>query len=228
MDPVTTIFIADDHDIFREALKHLITKDPHFLLVGEATDGAMAIRGITKSNPEIALLDINMPKVNGLKVAEQIRKSKPGILVIMVTSYKEDSLFNQAMDLNANGYVLKDDFFTDLPHALCLVSEGGTFISPAIQSFWNKRNLPLKESLSKESALDPLTPMELRVLRLIADNTSIDGICRQLSINSQCALDLQKSIQAKHHFKSRSELLIFARKHKEELRGFKLVPKDFQ
>jgi len=222
------VFVADDHSIFRGCLKALIARDERYLLVGEADEGEIAWRRIAESKPGIALLDINMPKGDGLEVAARIQEANLETKIIIVTSYKEESLVNQAKELGVVGYVLKDDYVADLPEALQAASEGEEFFSPAILPILQKRELPLDDPKSKAMGLNGLTPTQLRVLRLVAEDCSCGEIAKRLAISSQSVDSHQSTISRNLRLHSSSELLIFAREHLDELRGFKLIPQDFE
>jgi DNA-binding NarL/FixJ family response regulator len=156
MENLITIVIADDHYVFREDLKSLILKNGRFRIVGEASNGKVAWEQIERLQPDIALLDINMPTVNGLVTAARIEKSPVNLKVIVVTAFKDESLFNKAMDVGVIGYVLKDNYVTDIPLALQTVGRGHPFFSDSIAPFAAKRarkldlsNFEFSDSLRK-------------------------------------------------------------------------------
>jgi len=227
-EDLITVFVADDHSIFRDCLKALIARDERYLLVGEADEGELAWRRIAESKPAIALLDINMPRGDGLGVAAQIQESNLETKVIIVTSFKDESLVNRAKEFGAVGYVLKDDYVADLPEALQAASKGEDFCSPAILPILQKRERQLGEQKLKATGLDGLTPTQLRVLRLVAEDCSRGEIAKRLTISSQSVDSHQSTISGNLQLQSSSELLIFAREHLDELRGFKLIPQDFE
>ena len=226
MEEQTTILIADDHSVFRMELKDLIARNPAYLLIGEAPDGDLAWKGISAAKPEIALLDIDMPGMTGLELAARIQKSLLEVNVILVTSYKEESLFNQAMDLGVRGYVVKDDYVADLPEALRVVRDGNTYLSPSIRSFACRCGNRSSGSKGVVAGLDELTPTELRVLRLIADDIGFREIGKRLGIGIAEVESHRDRIGAKIGLCEHREIVTFARRSRAELVGFKLFPED--
>ena len=226
MDNLVTVFIADDHLAFLEGLKEVIAKDECVRLMGEATDGAAAWEQIVVLEPEMVLLDIDMPGLSGLEVISRINHAALAIKVILVTSYKEESLFDRAMELGVNGYVLKDDYVLDLPQALRSVSQGEPFVSPAILPFKQKREHRRSRASRKGDGLDDLTPQELRILRLLADNLRDRVISRRLSVSIEKLVAHREQIVAKLELPNDDALLEFARNRRTTLKGFKLIPQD--
>lgn len=226
MDKRVTVFVADDHLAFLEELKTLIARNECVRLVGEATDGTMAWERIKALSPELVLLDINMPGLGGLEVLERINRASLDINVVLVTSYKEKSLFDEAMALGVKGYVLKDDYVTDLPSALCSMSQGEPFVSPALLPFLGKGECDPNQGRLGRDGLEHLTPQELRILRLLADELNDRKISKQLVLSPEDITRLRERIRVKLELLDDRELLDFARRHRAELKGFKLVPQD--
>ena len=226
MESSIKIYIADDHPIFRCGLRDTIEKTGQFHILGEADQGAEALQDILRLMPEIAILDIDMPGINGLDLAEKIKTEDLNVKVVILTSYKEESFFNRAMDLGVKGYVLKENAINDLTNALLAVSRGETFLSPSISSFLLSRARHMEGLHSRNSGLDSLTPMELRVLRLVADNLTSKEIGKQLFISPRTVDTHRTNISGKLELHGSRGLLLFALEHKQELKGFKLFPGD--
>ena len=228
MNPLNTVFIADDHLVFLEDLKTLIDRNARLQLVGAATDGDSTWERISVLKPTIALLDVSMPGLSGLEIADRIRKRDLAVKVIIITSFKEESLFNRAMNLGVCGFVLKDDCALDLPRALRSVSEGGTFLSPDIEPFQLRREQEHERAARKPGGLDDFTPQELRLLRLLTEDLRDKEICKQLKLSIKDVLALRKRIGAKLGLTHERELLAYALGHRTELEGFKLISHDFK
>ena len=146
----------------------------------------------------------------------------------MLTSYKEESLFNRALDLGVKGYVLKENAVTDVLRALHSVADGQTFLSPSISGFLVNR-LRRTEALRGENpTLDELTPTELRVLRLIAENKTSRKIGKQLFISPRTVDTHRNNMSTKLNQRGQRGLLVFALARKEELQKLKLFPSDFK
>ncbi|MBT5707579.1 response regulator transcription factor [Verrucomicrobia bacterium] len=220
------IFIADDHPIFRCGLREAIEKTDRFKVLGEADHGDEALEAIEKLRPEIAVLDIDMPGLSGLDLAERILEKDLGVKVVILTSYKEESFFNRAMDIGVSGYVLKENAINDLTNGLLAVSRGNTFLSPSISSFLLKRVRHLEGVKAKNTGLDCLTPTELRVLSLVADNRTSKEIAKLLFVSPRTVDTHRNNISGKLELRGSRGLLLFALEHKEELKGFKLFPSD--
>ena len=220
-----SIFVADDHLGFRQSIKDLIANNNRYFIAGEAGDGATAWEMVRVLDPEIALLDINMPGLGGLELAALIRESTLQTKVIMVTSYKEESFVSQSKDLGVSGFVLKDDFSTDLPNALRSVSRGDQFYSPAVISLLHKQSCQNENTNSL--SLERLTPSELRILRLLVDEVHESEIAKQLDISPKTVGMYQASIVEKLELDGALDLVVFAREHETELKGLRLLRKDF-
>lgn len=191
------IVIADDHPIFRKGLVDVIQADARFVVAGEAGDGETALELVGKLRPAIVVTDIDMPRLNGLGLAEKLGTHLPGIGIVMLTSYKEESLFNRALDLGVKGYVLKENTVTDLLRALHSVADGQTFLSPSISGFLVNRLRRTEAMRAEKPTIDYLTPTELRVLRLISENKTSREIGKQLFISPRTVDTHRNNISAK-------------------------------
>ncbi|MBM2841899.1 MAG: DNA-binding response regulator, partial [Bacteroidetes bacterium] len=172
MSKPITLVIADDHPLFRTGLREVIVSDPTIHIVGEAGDGEMALSLIHKHAPTMAILDIDMPKLGGLAVARELQKQKLEVDVIFLTMYREEDLFNEAMDIGARAYVLKDSAVIDILNAIHTVAEWKYYISPALSDHLIKRSARAEKLLRHTPSLEDLTPAELRIMKLIAENTT--------------------------------------------------------
>ncbi|MBI2925439.1 MAG: response regulator transcription factor [Verrucomicrobia bacterium] len=218
------ILIADDHPIFRKGLVDVVRAEPQSALVGEASDGALAWEMVQRLKPQIALLDIDMPGLDGLTVAGRIRDAKLPVAVVILTIHKEENIFNAAMDLGVRGYVLKENAILDLTNALRTVARGEVFLSPSISSFLLNRVRRQEQLRSAEPGITSLTPMELRVLKLVADNQTNDAIARQLFISPRTVHTHRNNICTKLNLHGNRGLLMFALEHKDELQRIRLLP----
>ena len=133
---LTKILIADDHPVFLFGLKTVISSLENCVIENVATDGKTAFSLVRDTKPDIAILDITMPGLNGIEVTRKLNKIKSATKVIILTMHKDESIFNLAFDLGAVGYVLKDNAATDIISCINSVSNGDTFVSPQINSFY--------------------------------------------------------------------------------------------
>ena len=178
-----SIVIADDHPIFREGLRKVIEHDRGGRVIAEAGDGETALRLIRERKPDIAVLDVVMPGLNGLKVARQIQREHLTVAVVFLTMFKEEDMFNEAMDAAAKGYVLKENAVSDIIGCLRSVASGQYFISPAISHLLVRRTERSRGLASQTSGLSSLTPSERRILNLIARGKTSKEIATELFIS---------------------------------------------
>lgn len=147
------IYLADDHPMMREGLQAVIENDPDFTLVGTASDGKEAIKGIGALQPDIVLMDILMPNMNGLDSTKQIKQRHPQTKVIILTTYQDSEGVRKAVDVGADGYVLKRDAAKSIIEAIKTVARGGRYFSPFVEGLIHNQEIPV-ENLTLEDILD--------------------------------------------------------------------------
>jgi DNA-binding NarL/FixJ family response regulator len=201
---------VDDHPLFCNGLRQVIQGDPRFELVGEAADGEAAWLAIQEMKPDVAILDVNLPKLTGLEVAARIQKKRLSTRVIILTMFKEEDLINRALDLGVNGFVLKDNAVTDIVNAISTAAEGGHYLSPAVSGFLvNRRNRATALTLRKPG-LEDLTKAECRILRLVAENKTSRAIAAELGISPRTVEAHRANICTKLNLHGSHSLLQFA------------------
>src|SRR4026207_1168997 len=129
------IVIADDHPIFRHGLKEIIETDSLLKVVGEAGDGQSALEKIELLRPDVVVLDIDMPEMDGFAVAKEIRRTSLPVEIIILTIHREEEIFQEAMDLGVKGYVLKDSAITDIISGIRSAAARQSYISPQLSTF---------------------------------------------------------------------------------------------
>jgi DNA-binding NarL/FixJ family response regulator len=212
-----TLVIADDHPLFRAGLREVIVSDPSLQIVGEAGDGEMALSLIHQHSPAMAILDIDMPKKDGLAVAHELGRRKSATDLIFLTMYREEDLFNEAMDAGARAYVLKDSAVDDILNAIHAVADGRYYISPALSDHLIKRSARAEKLLRQTPSLEDLTPSELRILKLIAGNKTSKEIAGLLSISYKTVENHRTNIASKLHLRGSHSLLKFALENRDVL-----------
>jgi DNA-binding NarL/FixJ family response regulator len=177
----TRVLLADDHALIRQGLKALLEKQG-IQVVTEASDGQEAVRLAEKAQPEIAILDITMPLLNGVDAARELMKSTPRIKVILLTQHDEDQYVTEALRAGVKGYVLKSQAADDLIHAIREVCKGSVYLSPSIS------RAVVDAYLSKTYVSpDPLSTRERQVLQLVGEGKSTKDIAMQLGISVKTA-----------------------------------------
>ena len=213
----TTILIADDHPLFRKGLREVISEDPTLTVVHESGDGENALAHIEKLAPEIALLDIDMPKASGLEVARAIQKKKLPVKVVILTMHDEAEMFEKAMEFGTMGYVLKDGAVNEIVACLHAVQQGTPYISPAISHHLIKRDKRSAQGLEEKLGLADLTPSERKVLQLIARSKTTKEIADELSISPKTVDHHRSHICTKLNIHGTNALLRFALENKDLL-----------
>jgi DNA-binding NarL/FixJ family response regulator len=181
MTPPIGIFLVEDHTLVREGLRQLLALAPDLALVGEAEDGEAAVEAIPRSRPDVVLLDIRLPKLNGLEVLQALGRAGALPPTLVLTTFDDDELLFEAIRAGARGYLLKDVRFDVLVRAIHTVSEGGTLFSVLAERAVRSLAQP-KRSFPSAELPDALTPREVDVLRLFAAGYSNREIARALGL----------------------------------------------
>lgn len=212
-----SLLIADDHPLLRAGLRQVIATDPRLQIIAEAADGATALELLTTHQPDVAVLDIEMPNLTGFALLRELRAQRLTTAVVFLTMYHEEEMFNEALDLGALGYVLKDSATTDITAAIRAVAAGQPFISPAISAYLFNRATRSTTLTQQLPGLNDLTPTERRVLKLIAENKTSKEIAAELFISYRTVENHRANICQKLDLKGSHSLLKFAFDHKSEL-----------
>ena len=211
------VFIVDDHPVFRAGLKEVIESDQQFCLAGEAADAATALVQIRSSRPDVAVIDIHLPDMNGLDLLRSLRVLSHPPAVMVLTMHDEESTFNAAMDAGAQGFILKDNAISDVLVGLKAMASGGIFISPSIASHLVRRHQRTSALKQQKKGLAALTPTERRVLRLVAENKTNREIGSELFISHRTVETHRTHICEKLELAGTRALLKFAFEHKSEI-----------
>jgi DNA-binding NarL/FixJ family response regulator len=208
------LLVADDHALFREGLRALFSATPGIEIVGEAANGAETIALAGRLLPDVILMDINMPDMDGIQATRQILRAHPTIGVIMVTMLEEDASLFAAMRAGARGYVLKGAHHQELLQSVQAVASGQVLFGPStanrIMGYFQDIETDLKPSLPEET-FPELTPRELEVLRLIAQGANNSLIAEQLVITDKTVRNHITSIFSKLQVADRAQAIIKAR-----------------
>lgn len=211
------IMIADDHPIFSRGLRQVVMGDPTFELVAEAQDGEAALLQIAEQRPDVAVLDIDMPKKDGFDVVRAMEQRKLSSGVVFLTMHKDEELFNGAMNLGVRGYVLKESAFSELVDSIKAVAGGGHFVSPSLSTYLMNRRKRHQTLEEERPGLKDLTAAERRVVELIAAGMGTSDVARELCVSIRTVENHRSHICSRLNLQGRDALLRFALTHKSEL-----------
>jgi DNA-binding NarL/FixJ family response regulator len=203
--------------MFRVGLRETIESEPGFKVVGEAGDGEQALEMISEMHPVIAILDVSMPKLDGLALARKLVAQAPSVGVILVTMYREQKLFTQALEAGVKGYVLKDSAVTDIISCIKAVVAGQNYASPELTTYLVKRVRQAETAGSARSDLEGLTTTELRILSLLAEYKTSKEIAHELFISPRTVDTHRNNICQKLEIHGSHALVKFALQHKDLL-----------
>jgi len=181
--PKQRIVIAEDYTILREGLRSLLSSHPEFEIVGEAEDGQEAIRSVEKLKPDLALMDLSMPRMNGMDAIKEIKKRSPETKVLVLTVHKTEDYIHAALQSGADGYILKDSTHAELGMAINHILEGKRYISPGISESLIEGYLEGRKQAKPPTSWDTLTQREREILKLIAEGYKNKAIGEYLCIS---------------------------------------------
>ena len=217
MDSRTTVVIADDHPVFRRGLRMIIEADADLKIVAEAEDGIAALAQVRETEPEVAVLDVDMPGAGGFDVVRELQKLNLHTQIIFLTMYKDEGLFNKAMDLGVKGYILKDSAIADIVAGIKAAASGQNYISPPLMTFLVNRSTRRSALVQQQPSLNDLTPAERRILTLIAEQKTSRDIAAELFISVRTVERHRLNICTKLDIHGSNALLKFALENKYQL-----------
>ncbi|MEO8513452.1 MAG: response regulator transcription factor [Ignavibacteria bacterium] len=213
-----SVIIVDDHSLLREGFASRIEKDDTLELIDEAATGEDGLHKICKHKPDVAVVDIELPGINGFELSKKIKECSPNTEIIILTSYKQEEYFREAMEIGVSGYFLKDETI-DILKAIKNIISGEPVISPKVLSFVT--NLYSKRNRFRENVpdLQKLTNREREILKLLSVNKSNNEISNELCIDKRTVETHRNNIREKLGLigGSRNALLVFALENKEIL-----------
>ena len=196
-----TCLIADDHEVVREGLRLALSRSPKVRVIGEATDGASAVALTERRRPDVVIMDLRMPDMDGLEATEVLLERVPDTAVLIFTAYGERSLLQRALDSGARGYILKETPHETLLRAIEKVASGETFVDPGLMAEF---------VAAGKGGVDILTPREREILQLLADGMSNADVAKKLFISQETVKSHVRHILAKLEADTRTQAVAIA------------------
>ncbi len=203
------LLMVDDHEIVRAGLRMLLQAQPDLEIVGEVNNGRDAIAKTRELTPDIVLMDITLPDMDGFEATRQIKRAFPNVAILALTMHESDEYFFKMLNAGASGYVPKKAAPTDLVSAIRTVHEGGVFLYPSLAKSLVRDYMGRAET-GDRAALDGLTDREQEVLKWIADGLTNQEIAGKLTISVKTVERHRANIMAKLNLHSRTELVKYA------------------
>lgn len=205
------ILIADDHGVLRAGLRALLSAESDLEVAGEAADGRETLRLVSELDPDVVLLDVNMPGPDGIEVTRRLKAVKPEVRVLILTVHEDEGLLREAIRAGASGYILKRAVESELIYAIHAVWRGDLYVHPAMtRALLQDLHSTL---VADETPVEPLTPREMEVLRLIAEGHTNRQIAEVLSISVRTVESHRANLMSKLGLHSRVELVRYAKRH---------------
>jgi len=208
--PQIRIVLADDHTIIRSGLRLLLEQQPDFKVVAEASDGRQAVQLVSKHHPNVVVLDIGMPELNGIEATRQIVAQDPHPDVVILSMHSDESYVLRALKAGARAYILKNAAEADLIRAVQAVSEGKSFFSPMISKMLLEDYVRQVREKEVKDSYDLLTPREREILQLIAESKTNKEMATILGLSPHTIETHRGNILEKLNLHSVPELILYA------------------
>ncbi len=206
----TRILVADDHGIVRKGLRFLLDRQPGMEVVGEASDGREAVKLNEELLPNVVIMDVAMPQLNGIDAAAQIIKSNPNTGVIMLSMYADESYLVRALSVGAKGYLLKESAEVDVVIAVQVVSQGRPFFSPQIAQSLLEDYVRALQQRGIQDSYDLLTDREREVLQLLAEGKSNKEVATILDLSTYTVETHRTNLMHKLNLHNTAEIVLYA------------------
>lgn len=204
------IILADDHAVMRRGLRLVLEQQEDFEVLGEASDGREALALVETLTPDVVLLDITMPNLNGIESARQITAKQLGCAIVILSMHSDEGYVLRALKAGARGYLLKESAEADLIHAVRTVSEGKAFFSPAVSRMLVEDYVRQLQDRDIEDSYDLLTAREREVLQLVAEGKSNKDVASMLNLSPYTVETHRGNIMEKLNLHSVPELILYA------------------
>ena len=204
------ILLADDHTLIRSGLRLIVEQNSDLVVVGEAEDGRQAVALTGSLKPDVAVLDIGMPNLNGIEAAKQITEGDAGTAVVVLSMHRDETYILRALKAGVRGYLLKDSAESDLVRAIRSVAEGKSFFSPTVSKVLLEDYMRKLQRTGAEDSYDLLTPREREILQLVAEGKSNKEVATMLNLSVYTVETHRANMMEKLKLKSVPELILYA------------------
>jgi two-component system response regulator NreC len=204
------IILADDHTVMRSGLRLLLERQPNLQVVGEASDGKQAVDLAAAQKPDVVIMDIAMPHLNGVEAARQIAQRNPQTAIAILSMHSDESYVIRSLKAGARAYLLKDSAEADLIEAIRAITEGKSFFSPAVRKLLKEDYMHQLAEVGAEDTYELLTPREREVLQLVAEGKSNKDVANLLNLSLYTVETHRTHILQKLNLHSVPELILYA------------------
>jgi two-component system response regulator NreC len=204
------VLLADDHQLMRSGVRLMLEREADLTVVGEASDGREAVALAKALKPEVVVMDIGMPNLNGIEAAHQMTQENPALAIVIVSMHSDESYVLRALKAGARGYLLKDSAEADLIKAVHVVAGGKSFFSPAVSKMLLDDYVRKLKRSGTEDAYDLLTPREREILQLIAEGKSNKDIANLLNLSVYTVESHRSNLMEKLNLRGLPELILYA------------------
>ena len=204
------VLLADDHTLIRAGLRMVVDAEPDLTVVGEANDGREAVALAGKLKPDVVVMDIGMPSLNGIEAARQIRAALPDTQVVMLSMHSDEGYVLRALKAGAKAYLLKDSAEADLARAIRAATAGKSFFSPAVGHVLLEDYMRKLERAGSEDSYELLSPREREILQLVAEGKSSKEIANLLNLSVYTVETHRAKLMQKLSLRSVPEVILYA------------------
>ena len=204
------VLLADDHTLIRAGLRLVAAQQPDFTVVGEAENGRQAVAMAESLKPDVVVLDIGMPELNGIEACRQIRESQPQIEVVMLSMHSDEGYVLRSLKAGARAYLLKDSAEADLARAIRAAAEGKSFFSPAVGKVLLEDYMRKLQRTGAEDSYELLSPREREILQLVAEGKSSKEIATTLNLSVYTVETHRAKLMQKLNLRGVPELILYA------------------
>ncbi len=207
---MTRILLADDHGIVRQGLRAVLAREPSLEVIGESSDGREAVRLAEALQPNIVIMDISMPQLNGLEAAKQIVKASPRTHIIILSMHSDETYLIRALQAGVKGYLLKESAEEDLIRAVRMVAQGKTFFSPAVTNALLADYMRDMQQRNLRDSYDLLTERERELLQLLAEGKSNKEAATVLDVSTNTVETHRTNLMQKLGLHNTAEIVLYA------------------